>query len=150
MGFSQEETIKEIWSNGDELRRKAGNPPDLIEYGGKNVYDEETGMKLPQKIVVYGSFQPYVGAVKNDSGSEITRMYYIGNNTYTLSVIIPFAGEYDFAISTYGTLSATYSSDTYPRSGSTNKSYFKVEKANTVVRFRYIFIDNIVSVEIFE
>lgn len=151
MGFSQEETIKKLWETGDdELREKAGNPQNLIEYGAKDIFDEDTGLKLPQKVVVYGSFQPYVGAVKNDSNSEVTRMYYVGNNTYTLSVVIPFAGEYDYAISTYGTLSATYCYDTYPRSGSSNKAFFKVDKDNTVVKFQYKFIDNIVTIEMFE
>ncbi len=150
MGFSQEETVKKLWAMGDSLRKKAGNPEGIINYGAKNTFDEETGMKLPEKIVVYGSFQAYVGATNNDSNSEVTRMYYMGDNTYTLSVVIPFAGEYDYAISTYGTLSATYCYDTYPRSGSSNKGYFKVEKNNTVVRFRYKFIDNIVTIEQFE
>lgn len=150
MGFGQEETVKQLWAMGDCLRKKAGNPESLIDYGAKNTFDEETGMKLPEEVVVYGSFQPYVGAVVNDSNSEVTRMYYIGHNTYTLSVIIPFAGEYDYAISTYGTLSATYCYDTYPRSGSSNKGYFKVEKDNTVVRFQYKFIDNVVTIELFE
>lgn len=150
MGFSQEETVKRLWESGDDLRKKAGNPPGLLDYGAKNIYDEATGMKLPEKIVVYGSFQPYVGAVKNDSNSEFTRMYYIGDNTYTLSVVIPFAGEYDYAVSTYGTLSATYCYDTYPRSGSSNKGFFRVNKDNTVVRFRYRFMDNVVTIEQFE
>ncbi|SHO53221.1 hypothetical protein [Anaerocolumna xylanovorans] len=150
MGFSQEETVKRLWETGDALRKKAGNPPGLLDYGAKNVYDEATGMKLPEKIVVYGSFQPFVGAIKNDSNSEITRMYYIGDNTYTLSVVMPYAGEYDYAVSTYGTLSATYCYDTYPRSGSSNKGFFKVEKDNTVVRFRYRFMDNLVTIEMFE
>lgn len=150
MGFSQEETVKKLWEMGDSLREKAGNPPGLLDFGAKNIYDEATGMKLPEKIVVYGSFQPYAGAVKNDSNSEVTRMYYIGDNTYTLSVVMPFAGEYDYAVSTYGTLSATYCYDTYPRSGSSNKGFFKVEKDNTVVRFRYRFLDNIVTIEQFE
>jgi len=150
MGFGQEETIKKIWAMGDELRKTAGNPQDLIEYGAKDIYDEETGMKLPQKIVAYGSFQSQVGAINNDSNSEVTRMYYVGDNTYTLSVIIPYAGEYDYAISTYGTLSATYCYDNYPRSGSSNKGYFKVEKDNTAVKFSYKYMDNKVTVEIFE
>lgn len=149
MGFSQEETIKQLWESGDKLREQAGNPADLLDYGAKEVYDSETGMKLPQKVVVYGSFQSQVGAPENDSNSEITRMYYIGDNTYTLSVLIPFAGEYDYAVSTYGTLSCTYCYDNYPRSGSSNKAYFKTEKNNTVVRFRYKFMDNIVEVDYF-
>lgn len=150
MGFSQEDTVKKLWESGDMLRQKAGNPEDLMDYGARNVFDEETGMRLPEKIVVYGSFQPYVGAVKNDSNSEITRMYYIGGNTYTLSMIIPFAGEYDYAVSTYGTLSATYCTDTYPRSSSKNKGMFKVGRDNTVVRFSYRFMENTVIIEQFE
>lgn len=150
MGFSQEDTIKRIWADGHRLRTVAGNPETLIRYGAEAVYDQETGMKLPEKIVVYGSFQPYVGVVKNDSNSEVTRMYYIGNNTYTLSVVIPYAGEYDFAVSTYGTLSATYCVDNYPRSGSANKGTFTVKRDNSVVRFQYVFMDNIVDVSIFE
>lgn len=150
MGFDQEETAKKLWAIGHTLREKAANPEMLIRYGAENVYDEETGMKLPEKIVVYGSFQSHVGAIKNDSNSELTRMYYIGDNTYTLSVVIPFAGTYDYSISTYGTLSATYQADGYPRSGSSNKAYFTTEKDNTVVRFRYQFISNKVTIEMFE
>mgnify|MGYP000966765139 CR=1 FL=1 len=137
MGFNQEEAVNRIWAMGDGLRKKAGNPVGLIDYGAKDVYDEETGMKLPQKVVLYGSFQPCVGAVKNDSNSEVTRMYYIGGNTYTLSVLLPYAGEYDYAISTYGTMSAVYCDDRFARSGSQSKAHFKVEKDNTVVRFQY-------------
>ena len=150
MGFDQEETAKKLWATGHTLREKAANPEMLIRYGAENVYDEETGMKLPEKIVVYGSFQSHVGAIKNDSNSELTRMYYIGDNTYTLSVVIPFAGTYDYSISTYGTLSATYQADGYPRSGSSNKAYFTTEKDNIVVRFRYQFTSNKVTIEMFE
>ena len=77
-----------------------------------------------------------------------TRMYYIGDNTYTLSVVLPYAGTFDFAISTYGTLSATYCTDRFPRSGSSNKGSFTVQRDNSVVRFRYKFIDNVVTVEV--
>ena len=150
MGFNQEHTAKKLWASGHSLRKKAANPEMLIRYGAEEVYDEETGMKLPEKIVVYGSFQAHVGAIKNDSNSEMTRMYYIGDNTYTLSVIMPYAGTYDFSISTYGTLSATHQGDGYPRSGSSNKSYFTTVKDNTVVRFRYRFITHEVTVELFE
>ena len=131
--------------------QKQGDPSFLNEicYTG-GIYDENTGMKLPEKIVVYGSFQSHVGAIRNDSNSETTRMYYIGDNTYTISVVIPFAGTYDFSVATYGTLSATYQMDGYPRSGSANKAYFTTEKDNTVVRFRYRFITNEVTVEMFE
>lgn len=148
LGFNQEEVMKNIWAKGDGLRETAGNPRHLIDFGAKNVFDEETGIKIPEKVVVYGSFQSHVGAVKYDSNSETTRMYYIGDNTYTLSVVMPYRGEFDYAISTYGTLSSTYCYDVYPRSGSSNKAYFKVEKDNSVIRFRYRFIDNIVTVEV--
>ncbi len=147
MGFSQEETIKRIWESEEALNEVEANPENSSDYGAKDVYDEETGMKLPERVVVYGSFQPYVGAVKNDSNSEVSRMYYIGNNTYALSVVIPFAGEYDYAVSTYGTLSATYSHDTYPRSGSSNKGVFAVLNDNTVVRFLFHFMDHTVTIK---
>ena len=147
MGFSQEDTIKRIWESEEELKEMAANPVNAADYGAKDVYDDATGMKLPERVVVYGSFQPYVGAVKNDSNSEVTRMYYIGDNTYALSVVIPFAGKYDYAVSTYGTLSATYSHDTYPRSGSSNKDYFTVINDNTVVCFMFHFMDHIVTVK---
>ena len=150
MGFSQEETVKKLWASGHKLRERAGNPQHLLDYGCHKVYDPETGMKLPEKVVAYGSFQPQVGAVQNDSNSEITRMYYIGDNTYTLSVVIPFAGEFDYAIATYGTLSATYCYDTYPRSGSSNKGFFTTTQDNAVVKFTYKFMDNQVRVEIIE
>lgn len=140
--------MKRCWDDGNRLRDRYGNPQDLIRYGARDVYDTETGMKIPEKVVVYGSFQPYVGAVANDSNSEITRMYYIGDNTYTLSVVLPYAGTFDFAISTYGTLSATYCTDRFPRSGSSNKGSFTVQRDNSVVRFRYKFIDNVVTVEV--
>ena len=148
MGFGQEDVMKRCWDDGNRLRDGYGNPQDLIRYGARDVYDTETGMKIPEKVVVYGSFQPYVGAVANDSNSEITRMYYIGDNTYTLSVVLPYAGTFDFAISTYGTLSATYCTDRFPRSGSSNKGSFTVQRDNSVVRFRYKFIDNVVTVEV--
>lgn len=147
MGFSQEDTIKRIWESEEELKEMAANPVNAADYGAKDVYDDATGMKLPERVVVYGSFQPYVGAVKNDSNSEVTRMYYIGDNTYALSVVIPFAGKYDYAVSTYGTLSATYSHDTYPRSGSSNKDNFTVINDNTVVCFMFHFMDHIVTVK---
>lgn len=150
MGFSQEEMIKKIWSKGHGLRQKAANPQDLLDYGGREIFDKETGYKLPQKVVVYGSFQPEVGAVRNDSNSEVTRMYYVGDGRYMLSVIIPYAGTYDFAISTCGTLSATYSFDRFPRSGSSNKGHFQTEKDNAVVKFTFVFMEGKVSVEVFD
>lgn len=150
MGFSQEEAMRRIFERGHTLREKAGNPEHLIRYGARDVYDEKTGYKLPEKVVVYGSFQPYVGAFKNDSNSEMTRMYYIGDNQYVLSVILPYAGEFDFAVATYGTLSATYCIDKYPRSGSANKGTFRTERDNTVVRFTYEFMSNEVKVEVYD
>lgn len=150
LGFGQEEKIKEIWENSVQLRNLAANPEHIEEYGGREEYDPETGLKVPERVILYGSFQPYVGAVKNDSNSEVTRMYYRGDNTYTLSILMPYAGEYDFAVSTYGTLSATYGMDRFPRSGSSNKSYFKTKKENTVVAFTYRFIDQVVRLDFYD
>lgn len=150
MGFGEEHLAKNLWERNHELRQEAANPEMLIRYGAEEVYDEETGMKLPEKIVVYGGFQSHVGACKNDSNSEVTRMYYIGDNTYTLSIVMPYAGTYDFSVAMYGTLSATYQGDGYPRSGSSNKGYFTTEKDNMVVRFRYQFLTNKITVEMFE
>ena len=151
MGFGQEEIVKACWDDGDRLREGYANPEHLIRYGGREQYDPETGFKLPEKIVVYGSFQPYVGAVENDSNSEITRMYYIGDNTYTLSVVIPFAGEYDYAVSTYGTLSAVYTAHGYrAESGSGPKAHFTTTRDNSVIKFTFRFMDNAVSAEVAE
>ncbi|MEG1427067.1 MAG: hypothetical protein RSC76_05200 [Oscillospiraceae bacterium] len=150
MGFGQESAVEKIWNSGNSLREQAANPEMLIDYGARQVVDPETGVKLPEKIVVYGSFQPSVGAVKNDSNSEITRMYYVGNQTYSLTVILPYAGSYDFAVSTYGTLSATYTDkDRFPRSGSSNKSIFTTEQDNMAVKFTYCFHTNQVTVQLF-
>jgi len=150
MGFSQEKVIKRLWESGHVLRGKAGNPPQLIDYGAREEYDGQTGYKLPEKVVVYGSFQPYVGAVENDSNSEITRMYHIGGRSYMLSVLLPFAGEYTFAVSTYGTLSATYSIDRFPRSGSGWAGRFRTKKNNAAVKFTYEFMGEGVKVEVYD
>lgn len=146
MGFGQEEMAEKLWKRGHALRRLAGNPPHLLDFGAHEAYDPETGVKLPEEVVVYGGFQPYVGAPANDSNSAVTRMYYVGDNTYMLSVVMPYAGIYDFAVSTYGTLSATYCTDRFPRSGSSNKGHFLVEKDNSVVRFLYRFMDQKITV----
>ncbi len=148
MGFGEEAVIERLWKRGHELRKLAANPQHLIRFGARQEFDPETGMKLPELIVAYGSFQPYVGAAYNDSNSAVTRLYYVGDNTYSLSVVMPFAGTYDFAVSTYGTLSACYCVDRFARSGSGAKGRFTVEKDNSVVRFSYRFIDNQVKVEI--
>ena len=148
MGFGQEDAAKACWDEGNRLRESYANPEHLIRYGARDEYDPETGMKLPEKVVVFGSFQPYVGAVENDSNSELTRMYYTGDNTYALTVVLPYAGHFDCAVSTYGTLSATYGADRYPRSGSGNKVGFNTPSDNCAVRFRYRFIDNAVSLDI--
>lgn len=149
MGFGDEEIVEKLWNRGHKLRKLAANPEHLIRFGAEQEFDAETGLKLPELVVVYGSFQPYVGAVSNDSNSSVTRLYYVGDNTYTLSVVIPFAGTYDCAVSIYGTLSACYSTDHLARSGSDAKGKFTVEKDNSVVRFTYRFVDHQVKVEIF-
>lgn len=72
-GFGQEDIVADLWQRGHKLRELAGNPEHLIRFGAQEEYDPETGMKLPEEIVVYGSFQPSVGAMKNDSNSSMTR-----------------------------------------------------------------------------
>ena len=151
MGFGQEDIVKACWDDGDRLRKAYANPEHLIRFGGREVYDPETGFKLPEKVVVFGSFQPFVGAVENDSNSEITRMYYVGDNTYTLTVVMPFAGEYSYAISTYGTLSAVYGANSRrPGSGGCGGNRFVTTKNNAVVRFTFRYMDNVVSAEVAE
>ena len=151
MGFGQEDMMAACWADGDRLREGYANPEHLIRYGCREEYDPETGFKLPEKIVVYGSFQPFVGCEENDSNSELTRMYYIGDNTYTLSVVIPFAGTYDYAVSTYGTLSAVYTAHSYrPASGDGPKAHFTTPRDNCVVKFTFRYMDNKVSAEVVE
>lgn len=148
MGFGQENAAEACWKEGDSLRKHFANPSGLINYGARDEYDPETGLKLPEKVVVYGTFQPYVGATINDSNSELTRMYYVGDNTYTLTVVMPYAGTFTYAVSTYGTLSAVFAGDCYPRSGSKHHASFTVAQDNSVVRFTYHFLDNDVYVEV--
>ena len=151
MGFGQEDVMKACWEDGDRLREGYANPEHLLRYGCHEQYDPETGYKLPEKVVVYGNFQPFVGCEENDSNSEVTRMYYIGDNTYTLSVVIPFQGTYDYAISTYGTLSAVYTAHGHrAASGDGPKAHFTTPRDNCVVKFTFRYMENKVSVLIVE
>ncbi len=148
MGFGQEDMMKTCWDDGDRLREGYANGEHLIRYGARDEYDESTGYKLPEKVVVYGSFQPYVGAAENDSNSEITRMYYEGNGYYALTVVLPYAGVFDYAVSTYGTLSAVYAEKSRrPASGAGHKARLVIRRDNTVVRFRFHFMDGRVTAE---
>lgn len=148
-GYSQEETVKRLIEEGYEKYRKYANPSDILDFGAKDIDDPETGVRLPEKVVLYGSFQPYVGAVKDDSNSEITRMYYIGNGKYALSFIIPYKGEYDFAVSTWGTLSACVSTaHPFPFSGTGNKGQLSIPKDNTIVRITFTYMTNDIQLEI--
>ncbi len=147
-GFSQEDAVKNLISEGYGKYRAFCNP-SMLDYGGKDVDDPETGVRLPEKVVLYGSFQPYVGATENDSNSEITRMYYIGEGRYSLSFIIPFAGEYDFGISTWGTLSACVSENHgFPYSGSGGKSKLVIPADNSIVRVTFTYMTNGISIDI--
>ncbi|BBH20202.1 hypothetical protein Back11_15470 [Paenibacillus baekrokdamisoli] len=139
LGFGQEETIKYLWQLESDLRQKAGNPLPNASYGAEDSFDPETGIKLPSRVILYGSFQHHVGAFKNDSNSETTRMYYMGDGIYQRTFVLPFRGSYDYAVALYGTLSQTFSFDSYPRSGSSNKSTMEIEQDNTVVTFVYDF-----------
>lgn len=147
-GFSQEDKLAEIFAEGYEKYRPFANPSDMLDFGGKDVDDPETGVRYPEKVVLYGSFQPFVGAVKNDSNSEITRMYYIGGGKYSLSFVMPYSGEYDFAVSTWGTLSACVSK-TFPMpfSGTGGKSPLIIPENNTIVKVTFNYMTNDIDVE---
>ena len=146
-GFSQEDAAAKLLRGGYGKYRALANP-SMLDYGGKDVDDPETGARYPEKVVLYGSFQPYVGAVADDSNSEITRMYYIGDGKYALSFVIPYAGEYDFAVSTWGTLSACVSTaHPFPFSGTGNKGRLTVPADNTVVRVTFTYMTDEITVE---
>ena len=147
-GFSQEDAAAALLHEGYDRFRTLANPSDLLDFGGKDVDDPETGVRLPEKVVLYGSFQPYVGATKNDSNSEITRMYYIGDGKYTFSFLMPFAGDYDFAISTWGTLSACVSTThPFPFSGTGSMGPLHIEQDNTIVRVMFDYMTNKITVD---
>ncbi|GGD47737.1 hypothetical protein [Paenibacillus nasutitermitis] len=138
-GFGQEDTIKLIWESDHQLRERAGNPSAVTPYGAEDDYDSETGVKLPGRVIVFGNFQHYLGAVNHDSNSETTRMYHMGKGIYMLSCVFPFKGTYEYAVAPYGTLSQLFSIDNYPRSGSSTKAVLTVEADNSVVCFRFDF-----------
>ncbi|MBR4766980.1 MAG: hypothetical protein IK085_09495, partial [Clostridia bacterium] len=147
-GFSQEDEAARLLNEGYEKYRVYANPSDILDYGGRDVDDPETGVRLPEKVVLYGSFQPFVGAVANDSNSEITRMYYVGDGKYSLSFVMPFAGEYDFGISTWGTLSACVCKNHgFPYSGDGSKSKITIPADNTVVKISFEYMTNAIEIE---
>lgn len=149
-GFSQEDALKQIFETGYEKYRVLANP-SMLDYGGRDAADPETGVGYPEKVVLYGSFQPYVGAVKDDSNSEITRMYYIGNGRYALTFVMPYAGDYDFAVSTWGTLSACVSTaHPFPFSGTGSKGPLHIERDNTVVRITFAYMTDEITVEMLD
>lgn len=147
-GSSQEDTLARLMTMGYEKYRQYANPSDILDYGAKDVDDPATGVRIPEKVCLYGSFQHYVGAVNNDSNSEITRMYYIGDNKFALSFVMPYAGEYDFAVSTWGTLSACVSTacGKFPFSGSGGKGSLTIEEDNTIVRVVFDYMQNTIDV----
>ncbi len=149
-GFSQEDAAARLLHAGYDKYRAYGNP-SMLEYGCHEADDPATGVRYPEKVVVYGSFQPYVGAVRDDSNSEITRMYYIGDGRYTFSFVMPYAGEYDFAVSTWGTLSACVStSHLFPFSGTGNKGKLIIPQDNTVVRVRFDYMTCEITVDMID
>jgi hypothetical protein len=146
-GFSQEDALKRIFETGYAKYRALANP-SMLDYGGKDEDDPGTGVRYPEKVVLYGSFQPYVGAAEDDSNSEITRMYYIGGGRYALTFVMPFAGDYDFAVSTWGTLSACVSTaHPFPFSGTGSKGPLHIEKDNTAVRVTFEYMTDKIEVE---
>lgn len=145
-GFSQEDAAAALLHAGYEKYRTLGNP-SMLDYGGKDVDDPATGVRYPEKVVLYGSFQPYVGAVANDSNSEITRMYYIGDGKYALSFVMPYAGTYDFAVSTWGTLSACVSTaHPFPFSGTGSMGKLVIPQENTVVKVTFDYMKDEINV----
>ena len=146
-GYSQEDTAAKLLHEGYEKYRAYANP-SMLDHGGKNEDDPETGVRYPEKVVLYGSFQPYVGAVADDSNSKITRMYYIGDGKYALTFVMPFAGESDFAVSTWGTLSACVSTaHPFPFSGTGSKGKLSIPADNTVVRVTFEYMKDKIDVE---
>ena len=78
-------------------------------------------------------------------------MYYIGNGVYSFSFVMPYAGEYDFAVSTWGTLSACISTaHPFPFSGTGSKGKLTVLQDNTVVRIRFNYMTNEISVDMID
>ena len=149
-GFSQEDAAASLLKVGYDKYRVYANP-SMLNYGGREEEDPVTGVRYPEKVVVYGSFQPYVGAVADDSNSEITRMYYIGDGTYTLTFVMPYKGTYDFAVSTWGTLSACVSTaNPFPFSGTGSKGTLAVPADNTVVRITFRYMTDEITVEMTE
>ncbi|MBP3961913.1 hypothetical protein [Paenibacillus lignilyticus] len=150
LGFGQEDKIRSLWQSEQDLRQRAGNPLPNTSFGADDSYDPETGIKLPARVILYGSFQHHVGAFNNDSNSEITRMYYSGNGIYRRSFVMPFKGSYTYAVAPYGTLSQTYSIDEYPRSGSSTKATMDIERDNTVIEFVFDFMKRSLTVKVIE
>ncbi|MCQ6559348.1 pullulanase X25 domain-containing protein [Paenibacillus mendelii] len=150
LGFGQEETIKLLWQSERDLRSRAGNPVPNSSYGAECSFDLETGVKLPARVILYGSFQHHVGAINHDSNSETTRMYDIGEGLYRRTFVFPFRGSYEYAVAPYGTLSSTYSIDNYPRSGSSTKSTLELERDNEVVEFIFDFAKRKLTVNVIE
>ena len=150
LGFEQEETIKQIWESGEQFRERAGNPAQRVKghFGAENEYHAQTGLKLPSRMILYGNFQHHVGAFNYDSNSETTRMSHLGEGIYALSCILPFAGEYEYAVAPCGTLSQVYSIDGYPRSGNCKKARLVIEKDNTVVKFVFDFPSKVLRAKI--
>jgi hypothetical protein len=150
LGYGQEETIKRIWESDNNLRVRTGLPQLNTRFGADDEYEPLTKVKLPSRVILYGNFQHHVGAISQDSNSEVTRMYYVGEGEYKLSLIFPFQGEYDYAVGLYGTLSQTYCMDSYPRSGSSNKANIRIEKDNTLITFTFNFANKHVKYEAVE
>ncbi|SEO53491.1 hypothetical protein [Paenibacillus sp. OV219] len=150
LGFGQEEMIKTLWQSEKGLRQRAGNPLPNTSYGAEDSYDPDTGIKLPARVILYGSFQHHVGAINQDSNSETTRMTYIGNSIYRRTFVMPFKGSYEYAVAPYGTLSQTYSIDSYPRSGSSTKATMVIERDNTVIEFLFNFMNRSLTVQVIE
>ena len=146
-GFGQEDTAARLLAEGYDRYRPLANPSDILDFGARDVDDPETGVRYPEKVVAYGSFQPFVGAVADDSNSEITRMYYIGGGKYALAFVLPYAGEYDLGVSTWGTLSACVSqAHPFPYSGTGHKGKFTAPRDNCIVRVEFEYMTDRIEI----
>ena len=75
-------------------------------------------------------------------------MYYVGDGKYSLSFVMPYKGEYDFAVSTWGTLSACVStSHPFPFSGTSDKGRLVIPEDNTIVKVTFEYMTNDIQVE---
>ncbi len=61
---------------------------------------------------------------------------------------MPYEGEYDFAVSVWGTLSACVSkAHPFPFCGTGNKGKLNITKDNTIVKITFTYMTNEIKIE---